>query len=698
MSPLALRAAGLLAVRAAALAFAFAVLPATVAQAAPSLRAASSASSTSATGLTLPAPAGTVAGDVLVAALDVRVDKAVPLTAPAGWKLVRRNSATTGASMTQAVFVKTAGSLEPGSYRWQFGTAAVSAGGILRYEGADRSNPVAASGGRVRTNTTRVIAPSVSAPADSLAVAIFGTNGRNPVTPAGKLTERYDEQIDATRNVTSAAADVLRPLSGATGEFVGVTSTTNNHAIGQTVVLRGAPQAIIQAADTTAPDTSISAGPDEGSSTAATDAGFSFSSTEAHVTFQCSLDGAAFDACASPKTFSGLSVGSHVFRVRAIDTAGNVDASPAFRTWTVAEPAPAPAPAPSPAPSPVGASLPARLAPSTGSTFYVSAGGSDANPGTQDAPWRTIQNALNKLAPGQQALVRGGTYAQNLTLSRAGTAAAPITIRNYPGERPVLTAGAGATNNMPLSLASGAAFVRFQGLTIEGATGPSTTNVYAFGTAHDIELSDCEVRGSQRQGFYSERTTARIHIIGCDFHHNGGSGPVQLDHNIYVQGSYHAILGNVIRHAPNGYGVQIYPSNDHTIVANNTIDASFRDGIILGSDGSTTTSHVAVVNNIITNSRSAVSTYWGGAVGTGNVVRNNVAYGTTSTAFAGSGVTYEGNRLADPRYADRAGGNYRLQDGSPALSAADPAFTPATDLDGVTRPAGGGPDLGPYER
>jgi hypothetical protein len=87
--------------------------------------------------------------------------------------------------------------------------------------------------------------------------------------------------------------------------------------------------------DTMPPDTTITAGPSDGT---ATDASFSFTATETGSTFECKLDAASFGACTSPKTYSGLAVSDHTFSVRATDQAGNTDQTPATRTWTVQAP------------------------------------------------------------------------------------------------------------------------------------------------------------------------------------------------------------------------------------------------------------------------------------------------------------------------------------------------------------------------
>ncbi len=85
--------------------------------------------------------------------------------------------------------------------------------------------------------------------------------------------------------------------------------------------------------DTTPPQTSIGSGPADPSSSA--DASFTFSSSEAGSTFECALDGAAFGACTSPASYTGLADGSHGFSARATDAAGNTDPTPATWSWTI---------------------------------------------------------------------------------------------------------------------------------------------------------------------------------------------------------------------------------------------------------------------------------------------------------------------------------------------------------------------------
>jgi len=86
--------------------------------------------------------------------------------------------------------------------------------------------------------------------------------------------------------------------------------------------------------DVTPPVTTIEAGP-EGTTADATPT-FEFSGSEPGITFRCSVDGAGFAICSSPFTVSpALADGAHTFVVQATDPAGNVEASPPERQFTV---------------------------------------------------------------------------------------------------------------------------------------------------------------------------------------------------------------------------------------------------------------------------------------------------------------------------------------------------------------------------
>ncbi|WP_432937985.1 right-handed parallel beta-helix repeat-containing protein [Kribbella sp. CA-253562] len=88
----------------------------------------------------------------------------------------------------------------------------------------------------------------------------------------------------------------------------------------------------------TAPDTTITSGP--AATTASTTATLAFGSNQAGTTFRCSLNGVPYAVCTSPVSVTGLAIGSHNFRVYAVEPSGLVDATPAVHTWTVATPAP----------------------------------------------------------------------------------------------------------------------------------------------------------------------------------------------------------------------------------------------------------------------------------------------------------------------------------------------------------------------
>jgi len=88
--------------------------------------------------------------------------------------------------------------------------------------------------------------------------------------------------------------------------------------------------------DSVDPHTTVTAGAQ--GETTSTSATVQFAANEPGSTFECSLDAQPFLVCTSPRTWTGLAVGAHSVRVRAVDPVGRRDPSPAARTWSVVGP------------------------------------------------------------------------------------------------------------------------------------------------------------------------------------------------------------------------------------------------------------------------------------------------------------------------------------------------------------------------
>jgi hypothetical protein len=97
-------------------------------------------------------------------------------------------------------------------------------------------------------------------------------------------------------------------------------------------VLDPTPDSRTWTVDATKPNTTITGGP--GATTNDSTPTFTFTSTEAG-TFQCAVGGTPWQTCSSPHTTGALTLGAKTFRVRAVDTAGNVDPTPATYAFKV---------------------------------------------------------------------------------------------------------------------------------------------------------------------------------------------------------------------------------------------------------------------------------------------------------------------------------------------------------------------------
>jgi hypothetical protein len=197
------------------------------------------------------------------------------------------------------------------------------------------------------------------------------------------------------------------------------------------------------------------------------------------------------------------------------------------------------------------------------SSFYVSTSGNDSNPGTQAAPWRTVQHAADTVHAGSIVNVRGGVYEELLSIKASGNATdGYITFRSSPGETAILD----ATHFTPDARSAiltihNKSYVRIEGFEIRN-----------FHTAeHRQTPLGISVMGA---GSHIELLKNNVHHIEQIF--NGRDGP---------------------GHGANGFGIAVYGTDAKTPISELVIDGNEVHHLQTGSSES------LVVNGNVTNFR-----------------------------------------------------------------------------------------------
>jgi hypothetical protein len=197
------------------------------------------------------------------------------------------------------------------------------------------------------------------------------------------------------------------------------------------------------------------------------------------------------------------------------------------------------------------------------SNFYVATTGNDSNPGTQAAPWRTVQHAADTSRAGGTVNVRGGVYEELVNINASGNASDGfITIRSYPGETAILDATHFTlTGRQAVLTIHNQSYVRIEGFEIRN-----------FRTAvHRLSPLGISVMGS---GSHIELLKNNVHHIEQTFDGRDAPG-----------------------HGDNGFGIAVYGTDAKMPITDLIIDGNEVHHLKTGSSES------LVVNGNVTNFR-----------------------------------------------------------------------------------------------
>jgi Right handed beta helix region len=196
-------------------------------------------------------------------------------------------------------------------------------------------------------------------------------------------------------------------------------------------------------------------------------------------------------------------------------------------------------------------------------SFYVSTAGDDSNPGTQSAPWRTVQHAADTVRAGSTVNVRGGIYEELVSINASGNASDGFTtFRSYPGETAILDATRFTPSGRSAILTiHNQSYVRIEGFEIRN-----------FRTAeHRLTPLGISVTGA---GSHIELLKNNVHHIEQNF--DGRDAPGR---------------------GGNGFGIAVYGTDAKNAITELTIDGNAVHHLKTGSSES------LVVNGNVTNFR-----------------------------------------------------------------------------------------------
>ena len=387
-------------------------------------------------------------------------------------------------------------------------------------------------------------------------------------------------------------------------------------------------------------------------------------------------------------------------------------------------------------------------------TYYVRSDGNNANSGSGNSAgeaWATIQHAADSVQPGDLVLVQTGTYLENVTIARTGTASLPIVFR---GEGAV---SVGSVNFARSSNWTGSVSynVTIDNFTFDGGLQTAQAGVYMSG-AGSITISNCLFKN---------------YTLGIRFDNNGWSGSYSItvrnclfENNTYGANAWGSGMldsslfdgctfrGNTIGFYSSNWGVRYntfykcrfegntygailegvywywlkthHNSFQHSVFSNNgtglligDTQASLHDGASYANSAinsvfyGNTDSGILVKTNF--NGVNDMYPAWYDAQGqtfVNNVFMNNGSYGidnfVNQTVFASYNLAFgngsgAGNNVlfdatnnslnADPLFSNPAAGDFTLRFGSPCVDAGNPAY----DSDALKY--GDHIDIGAYE-
>ena len=209
----------------------------------------------------------------------------------------------------------------------------------------------------------------------------------------------------------------------------------------------------------------------------------------------------------------------------------------------------------------------APVSPGTHVGYYVTTGGSSSGDGSSTSPWdlpTALSGAGGKVHAGDTIWVRAGTYLGTYDTNLAGSAAAPIIVRGYPGERVIIDGNDGSGND---GFVVHGSYTWYWGLEFRNSDPTRTTTSTSSNFRPDVVANNGThikyinlVIHDGGVAFYTYTAMPDVEIYGSILYNNGWQGPDRgHGHGLYLKNDVGPVVArdNVVFNQF-GYGIHIY--------------------------------------------------------------------------------------------------------------------------------------------
>jgi len=342
--------------------------------------------------------------------------------------------------------------------------------------------------------------------------------------------------------------------------------------------------------------------------------------------------------------------------------------------------------------------------------LFVAPGGSDANPGTQAEPFRTIARAAQVVTAGTTVYVAPGQYTGGFRTNVSGSAEARIIFVSSErwGARIVPPLDSRTTSGWD----NRGSHVDIIGFEIDGFQYQSGTKwlsgIYNSGSYNGIRHNHvhhisvdlaCEPAGGSGIHVDSYYKGKQVDVIGNDVH-DIGPADCPYHHGIHV-GTQARIRSNVI-YRVSGTGIQLWNDAQHVDITGNTVSSSGSGIVVGGGDFYYTkgpNDNTVVANNIVFDNEHGVLEQ--GATGRNNRYVNNLVFQNGAKDWhLAPGREHVGTVAAQPGFVEysRTGTpDFRLSSRSPAIGRGIVVDAAEPDFEGKPRSTDTGFDIGAFQ-